>query len=105
MISEKPKPINPTSEPKPANGTPAVSHIIDRTTTAKKKKALRNIPKNEIHNNGAALNASKLLNDIVIAAISENSMNLDSPANLGGLCISIVAVLNPTQAPSPRTKL
>lgn len=55
MINEKPRPINPTIDPKPANGTPTVNQIIDKTMTAKKKNALKKIPKNEIHIKGVAL--------------------------------------------------
>ena len=55
MINEKPRPIKPTIDPKPANGTPTVNQIIDNTMTAKKKNALKKTPKNEIHIKGVAL--------------------------------------------------
>ena len=54
-INEKPRPIKPIIDPKPANGTPTANQIIERTITAKKENALKKIPKKEIHTNGVAL--------------------------------------------------
>lgn len=66
---------------------------------------LKEKPNSDIQISGFELNASKLRNDETMVEISEDFKNFDSPANLGGLEILIVVVLNPTQAPSPRKKL
>ena len=101
MVNEKPRLINPTIVPYPANGTPDTIQVIDKIDTPKNEIKLNINPRVEIHINGVALYAKILLEAIVMTLKSDTPNHLDSPENLGGLLISISIVLNPTQAPKP----
>ena len=49
MISENPKTMIPTSDPNPANGTPATSQKIDNPMMSDREKILIKTPRLETH--------------------------------------------------------
>ena len=105
IVNEKPNAIKPTIVPNPAKGTPPTIQDIADIKTPSKEKKLKKMPKFANQESGTALYAKILLEACEIALVKEIPSHFDSPANRTGRSMSITAVLNPTQAPSPRKNL
>ena len=102
IVIEKLRIVTPITLPNPGKGTPRMIQKIARAKMPNTDVRLRIIPITETHARGFALYASMLLKELPTTEKKDMPIHLDSPANLGGLGISIDVVLNPTHAPSPR---
>ena len=105
IVNEKPRTITPIRLPNPAKGTPKITQKMTSKDKPKMDKALIERPRIETHARGCALYAKILYEANPTTLKKDVPPHLDSPANRGGLSISMCVVFKPTHAPSPRRNL